>query len=89
MKYKKFRAKLQAVLQDFYGGDAEVVILILIKSRGKIEYGLMIRWAQEPVETTPVICLKNFYRQYRSGSAFDKCIGKIIELRRNGRYGNG
>lgn len=89
MKYKKYRAKLQAVLQDFYGRDAEVVILKLIKPHGKIEYGLMIRWAQEPVGTTPVICLKKFYRQYRSGSAFEKCVGKIIELRRNGRYDNG
>ena len=76
-------------MRDFYGGDAEVIILKLIKSRRKTEYGLMIRWVQEPLETTPVICLKKFYRQYRSGSAFDKCIGKIIERRRNGRYDNG
>ena len=89
MKYKKFRAKLQAVLQDFYGRDAEVVILKLIKSHGKTEYGIMIRGAQEPVGTTPVICLKKFYRQYRGGSAFEKCVGKIIELRRNGEYDNG
>ena len=89
MKYKKFRGKLQATLQDFYGREAEVIILKLIKSHEKIEYGLMIRWVQEPLETTPVICLKIFYRRYRSGSAFKKCIGKIIELRRKGRYDNG
>lgn len=81
MRYRKFRKKLLSVLQDFYGQDAEVVILKLVQRDGRTEYGILIRFSDTHLEETPVICLKEFYRWYCRKGTFDKCVGKIIELR--------
>lgn len=69
----------------FYGQDAEVVVLKLLRRNRKTEYGLLIKFEDAGSGSIPVICLKGYYREYCHCGNLEKCIGEIIEKREEQR----
>ena len=80
MNYKNFRKKILNELQEFYGQDAEVTILKLVKQNGKTKYGILIQLKGVHINKASVICLKAYYKLYQKNRKLDICIGAIVEL---------
>lgn len=82
MKFDEFKETIIKELQDFYGKDAEVSIIPVLKNNGERCEGVDIIYKNSGKHVCPIIYLYGFYQEYRNGEkTIQQCVGAIVKLR--------
>lgn len=82
MKFDEFKETIIKELQDFYGKDAEVGIIPVLKNNGKHCEGINVVYKNSGKHVYPIIYLCGFYQEYRNGKkSIQQCVGEIVKLR--------
>lgn len=82
MKFDEFKETVIKELRDFYGTDAEVSLIPVLKNNEERCEGISIIYKNSGKCVCPIIYLCGFYQEYCNGDkSMQQCVGTVVELR--------
>lgn len=87
MDYQEFKTDIIDILRDFYGKDAMVTVIDVLKNNGVRYDSVSIFFTDHDEKVIPAIYLNGLYQQYAVGDmTLEDCVGEIIQLRERNNH---
>lgn len=82
MNYQKFKDTIISRLVDFYGTDAALSVVPILKNNKSRYEGIQISFPNKKNEVIPLIQLEKLYERYLNGEiTIAECTGAVVEMR--------
>lgn len=82
MDYQEFKNTIVKRLESFYGEDAKITVVAVMKYNGYKYDGIQISFPNKKSEVIPLIQMENLYERYKNGEiTMEECEGAVVEMR--------